>query len=86
MTRGSTPVATLLFTTIALACWTMMFFAATDIWHETGRADLSRIPGMHAADLRAFAIAFYALPVVLLAQFATTAVGFVRARLAAARA
>jgi hypothetical protein len=86
MTRESTPVSTLLFTAICLGCWTMMFLAGHDIWHDTGRPDLSQLPGMHAADLRAFAIAFYALPVVLLAQFATTALGFVRARRVAARA
>ena len=86
MGRGSTPVILLLFTTICLGCWTVMFLAGTDIWHDTGRVDLSQLPGLHSADLRAFAVAFYALPVVLLAQFAVTGVSVVRARQAAGTA
>jgi hypothetical protein len=51
-----------------LACWAMMFLSGHDIWHETGRPDLSRLPGIDAADLRAFMVAFYLLPVLLLVQ------------------
>ena len=80
MTRGKTPLAALLLTTIGLACWTVMFLAGTDIWRDTGRPDLSQLPGMHAADLRAFVVAFYALPLVLLAQFAAMAASLVRTR------
>jgi hypothetical protein len=80
MTRGSSPTVMLGFSATGLACWLLMFAAATDIWHETGRVDLARLPGMHAVDLQAFAVSFYGLFFILFVQLVVTALGFVRAR------
>lgn len=78
MTRGSIPVATLCLTATSLCCWIVMFMAGTDVWHDTGRLDL-RTLGATGADVRALAAAFYGLLPVLLAQFAVSVVGVVRA-------
>lgn len=79
MTRAWTPISTLVLTATCLAGWLLMFAAGTDIWHDTGRLDV-RTLGATAADVRAFAVAFYGLLVVLLAQFAVSAIDFLRAR------
>ena len=82
MTRASTQNATLWLTATCLACWLQMFAAGHDIWHDAGRFDV-RTMGATAFDVRAFAIAFYGLFVILLAHFAVTAISVVRARRAA---
>jgi hypothetical protein len=79
MTGRWTPISTLALTATSLACWLLMFAAGTDIWHDTGRLDV-RTLGATAADVRAFAVAFYGLFVVLLAQVATSAIAVARAR------
>ena len=56
-----------------LLCWMVMFLAGTDIWHDTGRPDLRALPGATAADIRAFAYAFYLLPLILVAHLVVTA-------------
>ena len=55
-----------------------MFLAGTDIWHDMGRPDW-RLQGAHYADLRAFAYAFYLLPLCLAAHFILTIVSVRRA-------
>ena len=79
MTRESTPLTTLVFTLGSLACWAVMFLAAHDLWHDTGRPDIWRLQGATHADLRAFFAAFYSLPVVLLAQVAVAVYRLTRA-------
>jgi hypothetical protein len=49
----------------SLACWLVMFLAASDVWHDTGRADFWRLQGPPYNDLRVFAIAFYLLLALL---------------------
>ena len=68
------------FAATGVICWILMFGAGHDLWHETGRVDLWRVPGVHAVDLGAFLIAFYGLLLVLLAQFAIATLMFVRRR------
>ena len=82
MTRAWTQGSSLGFTAACLVCWLMMFAAGTDIWHDAGRFDVLAM-GATAADVRAFATAFYGLFFVLLAQFAVTVVGVARGRRAA---
>ena len=53
----------------ALACWTLMFLAAHDVWHDTGRIDVFQLEGPPYADLRALIITFYVLLPLLAAQF-----------------
>jgi len=72
MERNRVPVATLIPCGAALLCWVMMFLAGHDIWHDAGRPDLSRL-GPTQFDLRAFAYAFYLLPVPLLMSVAFSA-------------
>jgi hypothetical protein len=79
MTRAWTPLTSLAFTAIALACWLLMFAAGTDIWHDTGRLDLHTL-GATPTDVRAFAVAFYGLFFVLLAHLAVTIAGILLAR------
>ena len=79
MARVSTQITSLGFTAACLACWLLMFAAGTDIWHDTGRLDV-RTLGATPTDVRAFAIAFYGLFFILLAQFAMATIGVVRAR------
>jgi hypothetical protein len=79
MTRASRQFTSLGFTAACLACWLLMFAAGHDIWHDAGRFDV-RAMGATSADVRAFAVAFYGLFFVLLAQFAVTAVSALRAR------
>jgi hypothetical protein len=64
---------------LALLCWIVMFLAGTDIWHDMGRPDFWRLQGAHDADLRAFAYAFYLLPVFLAAHQIVTLVSLRRA-------
>ena len=79
MARTWTEVTSLGFTAVCLACWLLMFAAGHDIWHDAGRFDV-RTMGATAFDVGTFAIAFYGLFFVLLAQFAVVAVSVVRAR------
>ena len=83
MARASIQVTSLGFTAASLVCWLLMFAAGHDIWHDAGRFDVLAM-GATAADVRAFAVAFYGLFFVLLAQFAVLAVGVRRARRSAA--
>ena len=79
MAREATPLTMLVFTAGSLACWAVMFLAAHDVWHDTGRPDIWRLQGATHADLRAFFAAFYLLPVVLLAQLAVSVYRLTRA-------
>ena len=72
MERNRVPVATLISGGAALLCWIVMFLAGHDIWHDAGRPDLSRL-GPTQFDLRAFAYAFYLLPLALLMSVALSA-------------
>jgi len=54
---------------LALGCWVLMFMAAHDIWHDTGRLDVWRLEGPPYADLRAFIVTFYVLLPVFVGQF-----------------
>ena len=65
---------------VALLCWMVMFMAGTDLWHDTGRPDLLTLPNAHPADVRAFAYAFYLLPVVLAVQLIVTGIDGFAAR------
>jgi hypothetical protein len=56
----------------SLLCWAVMFLAGTDVWHAVGRPDLWGKQGPPYVDLRAFVVAFYVLPILLLAQFVMT--------------
>lgn len=50
------------FLTIAsLACWLMMFLAAHDVWHDTGRLNFWHLQGPPYQDLRVFAVVSYIL-------------------------
>ena len=80
MTSKSTQATALGFAAIGLICWIVMFGAATDLWHETGRVDLGSVPGVHAVDLRAFVVTFYGLFFILLVQFVVMALIFARGR------
>ena len=66
-------LTTLILGVVALVCWTAMFLAGTDVWHDLGRPDLWNRPGPPYADLRAFTIAFYALFFVLAAHLIVAA-------------
>jgi len=52
---------------ISLACWLVMFLAGHDVWNFAGKPDFWNLKGPPYTDLRAFAFAFYAQFVVLLA-------------------
>jgi hypothetical protein len=60
--------------------WLLMFFAGTDVWHDTGRLDLWRLEGPPYADLRAFVVMFYVLLPVIVAQLAAAVVHVLRLR------
>ena len=68
MLRWRTPVSTLVLLLLALGCWLVMFLAGTDVWHAAGRPDFWNKQEPPGPDLRAFAYAFYALFVLLVAN------------------
>ena len=74
------PATTLSLSALALLCWIVMFLAGTDIWHDAGRPDLRTLQGPTYHDVRAFAYAFYLLPIVLVVQLAATGLAFLTAR------
>jgi hypothetical protein len=80
MGRSGIQIATLCLSVLALGCWVVMFLAGTDVWHDTGRPDLSNLPGAHYADVRAFAYAFYLLFAVLSIHAIVTALDVVTRR------
>ena len=80
MTSKTTQATALGFAATGLLCWILMFGAATDLWHETGRVDLGSVPGVHAVDLGTFVITFYGLFFILLAQFVVMVIIVVRGR------
>ena len=59
-------------TVVGLACWLAMFLDGTDVWHAQGSPDFWNLSGPPYTDMRAFAYAFYAQFVVLLAVLAFT--------------
>lgn len=63
---------------LALACWVLLFLAAHDVWHDTGRPDVWHLEGPPYADLRAFVVTFYVLGAVLVALTLASVVGFKR--------
>ena len=83
MARQWIQLATLCLGALALLCWVVMFLSGTDIWHDLGRPDFSNLQGPSSHDLRAFAYAFYLLPVVLLVHLIVTALDLAAARLRA---
>ena len=62
----------LVFGSLGMLCWIVMFLAGTDVWHFAGSRDFWRLSGPPYTDLRAFAYAFYAQFVVLLGMIAVT--------------
>jgi hypothetical protein len=72
--------ATLSLSALALLCWVVMFLAGTDVWHDVGRPDIWNLQGPPYPDLRAFAYAFYLLPVVLSVHLMVTALGLMAPR------
>lgn len=79
MTRAWTQVASLGFAAVSVVCWLLMFAAGTDIWHDSGRVDVTTL-GATSADVRAFATAFYGLFFLLLAQLIVAGVGVLRSQ------
>ena len=71
--------AALFLGAFALLCWIVMFLAGTDIWHGMGRPDFGRLPGVSSTDVRAFAYAFYLLPLCLVGILVATVVSAIRA-------
>jgi hypothetical protein len=51
---------------VGLICWSIMFLAGTDAWHDVGRPDIWKLQGPPYADMRIFAFSFYAQFVVLM--------------------
>lgn len=80
MTRKWVQPATFCLGAVALLCWLVMFAAGTDVWHDAGRPDFWNLQGPPYHDVRAFAYAFYLLPVVLSVHLVVTALGFVSTR------
>jgi hypothetical protein len=68
MTRSWVGLAGLALSVVALLCWSVMFLTVHDVWHDVGRPDIWSLQGPPYQDLRAFAVAFYALAVALAAQ------------------
>ena len=58
---------------LALGCWSVMFLAGTDVWHEAGRPDFWRREEPPYSDVRAFVFAFYGLLLVLTLDLIATA-------------
>jgi hypothetical protein len=73
-------VVTLCLGMLALLCWSVMFLAGTDVWHDVGRPDFWNLPGPPYHDLRAFAVAFYLLLAILLVHQAVNALDLINAR------
>jgi hypothetical protein len=80
MNRRWIQASTLCLGAAALLCWVVMFLAGTDIWHAAGRPALWDLQGSSYQDLRAFAYAFYALPILLGVHVALTAAGLIASR------
>ena len=53
---------------LILMCLVVMFLAANDIWHDTGRADFWHLSNPPFADVRVFVCAYYALVALVLGQ------------------
>ncbi len=66
---------TLCLSALALLCWTIMFLAGTDVWHDVGRPDIWNLGGPPYPDVRVFIYAFYLLFIVLSAHLILTVLG-----------
>lgn len=75
MRRNRVHAVTLATSLLGIACWVVMFLAGTDVWHVAGRPDFWNLQGPPYEDLRAFAYAFYVLPLVLLAHVVSAVLG-----------
>jgi hypothetical protein len=73
-----TQFAALSLGVLALLCWILTFLAWTDVWHDSGRPDFSRL-GATQTDLTFLAFAFCALPLCLAAQIVVMIVSARRA-------
>jgi hypothetical protein len=80
MGRTRTKLVSLGLGVLALLCWTVMFLAGTDVWHDVGRPDFWNLTGVPYHDVRAFVFAFYLLFAILLAHLVVTAADLVTSR------